>query len=120
MRALAATCLAILAAACASGAAEVESAGATTVVRVVASREMAVFVGDLAGTAYAHRLEPRDSRGTSFIALARTAGCPAPGGATLLYEMTFVQRPLAFGITDEGDRAWTTNLEISSCRAVAQ
>ena len=123
----AALSLALLAAACAGGAPgrPADPTGpATIVARVLASGEMAFVSARSSMDAtfadgFAHRIAPRDSPGTSFIALATSPGCPASGDPDRLYELSFVRRPIAFGITNAEDREWTTDLEILSCRAVA-
>jgi hypothetical protein len=123
MRMLAALCLAVPAAACAGDAPvpPSPSIGTPIVARVVASREMAFVAGRSSmdvtfAEGFAYRLVPRDAPGTSFIALATSADCPAPGDPGRLYEMSFVRRPIAFGITNALDEQWTTDLEIASCR----
>jgi hypothetical protein len=127
MRVPVALCLALLTAACAghAPAPASRSIGTTIVARVVASREMAV-VGSATPNfdvnfdeRTAHRIAPRDNPGTSFVALATSADCPASGDPGRLYEMSFVRRRFAFGITNAVDRQWTTDLEIASCRLFA-
>jgi hypothetical protein len=125
MRLPAALVLAVPASACAGDAPGPPSVpiGTTIVARVVASREMA-FVSARSSMdvtfaeGFAHRIAPRDSPGTSFVALATSADCPASGDPARLYELSFVRRRIAFGITSAEDEQWTTDLEIVSCRPV--
>lgn len=118
---LAPSSLAALVAACAVGPnlpAGVRPDG-TLIGRVVESRGVVVFEGDLATNWHSHVVEPRNAPGARLIVVTDTELCPLSGDHTRTYEMRIGRRLIYFGMTDnEDDRRWTTDLMILSCRPV--
>lgn len=117
MRKVAVSCLAAVAVACSSEQVRPPSAGAETVLvgRVVASREIVTFVGDLAYDSYAHAVVPRDSPRSRLIVVSAQEDCPAPGNSDQLYQMTVQETEIKFGITSQEDQRWLTKFQVISC-----
>ena len=122
MRNVAASFFAAFVAACSGEDARPASARADTILvgRVVASRNVVTFVGDLAYDSHAHAVAPRESPSSRVIVVTSRTDCPIAGNSAKLDRMTIRETQIAFGVTSEEDRRWFTNLQVLSCTPLEQ
>lgn len=123
MAKLAASCLAMLLSACASIDQWPYFVGPRSVLtgRVVASRQVVYFFGDVAAEAHVYVVEPVNHPRNRVMAFVGPEDCEAARNDGRTYRMRLSRGTIHYGLTaNPEDRRWTPSLVILSCLPVAE
>jgi len=115
---VAASCFAAFVAACASLHTWPAFVGpnASVSARVVASRDVTFFIGDVALSGQVYILEPTIAPRSRLMVFVDSEDCHAARSDGATYRMHLSRRQIAYGLTSNPeDRRWTPSLAISSC-----
>ena len=92
---------------------------ATLTGRVVASRDVVFFIGDLAMEGQVYVVEPAIAPRRRRLVFVGSQDCRPARTDGRLYRMRLSRQRIYYGLTaDPEDRRWTPSLAISSCVAV--
>jgi hypothetical protein len=107
--------LAVLTTSCASPADDLSRYSVVTG-RIISTTNLARFIGDVAEEAYSYAIEPENAPGTRVVAISGIENaCVKTGVGAQVYVITLVRARMAFGLTDESQRALLSDQYIMFC-----